>query len=271
MTISQEYKKQRRRVLALLNRMEKEGYWGAKLKAPKIPKRITRKSVNALARMTRETVAQSLDHFVNYETGEIMSASVAAQRQKARQDPWKSALEVEREKRKRKKMVKPEGGATPEPTPPAGPTGGSAPTPPTGPAGGSAPTPPTGPAGGTPTEPETPQDQAGEEDPWDGDTGNDVLPYEDPLIQALIDDLKAQLGAQIVNRRGNPAVNDYYRAAAMQKLNQLTARDKKKLAENIEDNGDELSDLIDGILHASKEEEIAWRFDRFIDIISQGF
>lgn len=105
-TARQLYNKERRRVTALLRRMEKEGFLYAKEQLPPIPKRPTLQSVEALKKITRESVARKTQYFVNYETGEFVSGTKAYLRKKSGQDPFMDFSEIQRIKKEVKEARK---------------------------------------------------------------------------------------------------------------------------------------------------------------------
>lgn len=108
MSIRSVYDKERNRVRNLLNRMEKQGYLGARELLPPIPKRVTRGSVSRLSKITRESVAAKT-MFANRETGEVVSGKLANIRIKQRRDPFtpfkvklKNKIKISPKKEKRK-------------------------------------------------------------------------------------------------------------------------------------------------------------------------
>lgn len=68
MTVKQQYKKQRRRAQSLIRKYKKAGY-EVEIEIPKIPKRITKGSINRLAKITPEKVRRA-SYAPNPLTGE---------------------------------------------------------------------------------------------------------------------------------------------------------------------------------------------------------
>lgn len=96
MTIRDEYRRERARVRNLLNRMEKQGFIGAKDLLPDIPKRPTRASINRMSKITRRSVAEKLPDFINYATGEVVGAKRAYLDIQAHRDPFRERPQPER-------------------------------------------------------------------------------------------------------------------------------------------------------------------------------
>ena len=68
--LQQEYRKQRRRVQSFVSRAKKRGYQFIENIIPKIPKKITKASVERLKKLTPKKLYEKAE-YVDIETGEI--------------------------------------------------------------------------------------------------------------------------------------------------------------------------------------------------------
>lgn len=101
MAIKDDYMKQRRRIQRAISRMEKGGYILPENVLPPIPKRITRASVRRLEKITSDVLYKK-SRYVDIETGEIVSGTVA--RDRKRSEAAKKAAETRRRNKKYKPL-----------------------------------------------------------------------------------------------------------------------------------------------------------------------
>lgn len=80
MTIKQQYRKERNRILSTINRYKKAGY-DVNLEVPKIPKKITKGSVRRLQKIDVRTI-RSKSEYVDIDTGEILNYEVAKRKRR---------------------------------------------------------------------------------------------------------------------------------------------------------------------------------------------
>lgn len=86
--IQQQYRKERRRIQNVMNRLEKQGYVLPEDLLPSMPKKVTQASINRLKKITSESIYKKSKK-LDFETGEITPGIVA--RDKARSQRAKEA------------------------------------------------------------------------------------------------------------------------------------------------------------------------------------
>lgn len=110
MTIKQQYKKERKRILNYISKARKEGYDVSKVSVPSIPKKITRASVRRLEKITADVLSKTIQGYykgvmLSMKTIKRKEAKIRAERRRSQRKMDKDFREArERDKKAKEEL-----------------------------------------------------------------------------------------------------------------------------------------------------------------------